>query len=106
LHNFAQLKVILLHPTLNNAIESTANKNLLKLSSYRNKSKDTTYLLKASGMKGPPVKSPYLHCQTLNEVWEDPGSTLSGHSCIACTCVPWVGLALLPGAQSLLQAVT
>jgi len=65
--------------------------------------------LLALGRQGSPAGYPYLHCQSLNEVWEgvDPGSTPSSHSgaLLAIECL-WVGPAFLPGAQSLLQAVT
>ena len=51
----------------------------------------------------------YLHCQPLNEVWEgvDPVSTPSGHSgALLAPELPWVDPAFIPGAQSLVQAVT
>jgi len=54
-------------------------------------------------------KHSHLHCQPLNEVWEemDPGSTPSGHSnTLHAPELPWIGPALPPGAQSLGQATT
>jgi len=54
-------------------------------------------------------KSPCLHCQSLNEIWEgeDPGSTLSSHSgALHAPELLWIGLAFLPGDQSLFQTMT
>jgi len=60
-------------------------------------------------MQGSPARYPSLHCQPLNEVWEevDPGSTPSGHSgALHAPELPWAGPVFPPGAQSLIQAMT
>jgi len=60
-------------------------------------------------MQQSPSRHLCLHCQPLNEVWEgvDPGSTSSGQpGTTYAPELPWVVPALLPGAQSLVQAVS
>ena len=86
-----------------------ANKTQLKCISRRHGNKQATYLQNTSAMQESPEKSPCLHCQPLNEVWEgvDPGSTPSGHSAALHTPeLPWVGPAFSTGVPSLLQAMT
>jgi len=66
-------------------------------------------ILDASGTQGSPARSPHLHYQPLNEVWEwvDSGSIPSGHSgALHAPEPPWVGPAFPPGVQPLVQAVT
>jgi len=75
----------------------------------KNKGRKIAYFQKASGRQEPPARNPCLHCQPLNEVWEgvDPGYTPSAHSStLHAPELPWVGPAVPPGAQSLLQAVS
>jgi len=58
------------------------------------KGRKSTYFWKASDKQGSPTRSPYFHCQPLNEVWEgmDPGTTPSGHSAtLRSPELPWVG---------------
>ena len=59
------------------------------------KEKKSAYPWKASGRQGSPAKCPHLHCQALNEGWEevDPGSSPSGHS-VHCKHLSSPGLAL------------
>ena len=71
--------------------------------------KDATYIQKALGIQRSEEGYPPVSCQPLNEVWEgvNPDSTPSTHSGTLHTPeLPWVGPAFLPGAQSLLQAMT
>ena len=51
-------------------------------------------LQKVSGRQGSPMIYPQLHCQPLNEIWEevDPGSIPSNHSgTLHAAELPWVG---------------
>ena len=69
----------------------------------------TAYLWKALGRQGSPARYACLHCQPLNEVWDevDPGSTPSSHSgALHVPELPWISPAFPPGAQSLVQAMT
>jgi len=73
-----------------NAIENAmaASKDVLKCNSHgcRNNGKKLYTFRRPQGW---PTRSPHLHCQPLNEVWEgeDPGSIPPGPSghCIACS---------------------
>jgi len=76
---------------------------------YRKKAKNLLTLGQTSARQGSPARSPHLHCQPLNEVWEGvhPSSTPSSHSgALHAPEHPWVGPVFPPGVQSLLQAVT
>ena len=62
--------------------------------SHKNKGRKLTYLCKYSGKQRPPASYACLHCQPLNEVWEevDPGSTHYSHSgTLLAPELPWVG---------------
>jgi len=91
--------------------QAAASGDLLKCNNcgHRNQGKKLLTFRRPQVLADLQQKHPYFHCHPLNEVWEgvDPGSSPSGHSAAFHTPeLPWVGPAFLPGAQSLLQAVT